>query len=212
MTVSIPENWGHFWLIGRLGRDIISQCSMWRGRAAAPNCWSMPLVLTSSWASWKSRPKTTLSTLTKTSMWVASWRRYSSLTHSPLVHPSKSIYCEVSYLIGVISLVSFWWDLVSLCVWKFLTGNEARHFTVIDADASAASAAAALEPAPIVYNYTTLSVDGSSLSFVECDTLAEVIPDGESLSRSSVVRGRQLSMWCGKTGFICKPNVCVFIC
>lgn len=90
--------------------------------------------------------------------------------------------------------VTFYWTLCSISCCKIpntsilcsitilytTVGNEARHLTLIDANTANADAAAAAEPDLEVYNYTTTYIDGTAVSFVECEGLAPVIPDGES--------------------------------
>jgi len=57
-------------------------------------------------------------------------------------------------------------------------GNEAKHITM--KNATSANEVAAAVPAPANYTYTTLSVSGVDVSFVECDGPAVIIPDGET--------------------------------
>ena len=60
-----------------------------------------------------------------------------------------------------------------------VTGNEARHITVKNATAANAAVAASSVPSPINYTYTNVSIDGTILSYVECDSPAILTPDGK---------------------------------
>ena len=60
-----------------------------------------------------------------------------------------------------------------------VTGNEARHITVKNATAANAAVAASSVPSLINYTYTNVSIDGTILSYIECDSPAILIPDGK---------------------------------